>query len=161
MCPRLNKDEFIFIETIAKICDMKFIIEKSYWEIKTMRLKQELVNIAKELLDKQSLKEDVKASNDIKRIERILNGPILAVELYNEAVLLDRELMERYPEIEDLCNTAKTMRKALGIKGRKSNEKPEDAILQALITDMFGIYASVLLNHQKIDYIKQFIDSVE
>ena len=53
--PRLNKDEFIFMETIAKICDMKFIIEKSYWEIKTMRLKQELVNIAKELLDKQSL----------------------------------------------------------------------------------------------------------
>lgn len=126
-----------------------------------MRLKKELVNLAKKLLAEQSLKDDVKASDDIKRIEKILNEPILTVELYNEAVWLDRELIEHYPEIEDLCNTAIAMQEALGIKSRRSNGQPEDAILQNLITDMFGIYASVLLKHQKIDCIKKFIDSVE
>ncbi len=40
-------------------------------------------------------------------------------------------------------------------------DQPEDIVKQDLITDMFGIYASVLLKHQKVDCIKEFIDSVE
>lgn len=125
-----------------------------------MKLKPELVNEAKTLLKEKSLKDDAKAANDIERIEEILNAPIITETLYDEAVRLDRELMKRYPEIEELCNTADAMQKVLGIRNERRISQPEDITIQNLITDMFGIYASVLLKHQKIDCIKEFIDSV-
>ena len=125
-----------------------------------MKLKQELVNAAKTLLKEKSLKDDVKAANDIERIEEILNEPIMTVTLYNKAVRLDRELIENYPEITELCNAADAMQKVLGIRSERRIGQPEDIVKQNLITDMFGIYASVLLKHQIIDCIKEFIDSV-
>ena len=125
-----------------------------------MKLKQELVNVAKKLLDEKSLKDDAKAANDIERIEEILNEPIMTDTLYNEAVRLDQKLIEDYPEITELCNAADAMQKALGIRSERRISQPEDIVKQDLITDMFGIYASVLLKHQKIDCIKEFIDSV-
>ena len=125
-----------------------------------MKLKQELVNVAKKLLDEKSLKDDAKAANDIERIEEILNEPIMTDTLYNEAVRLDRKLIENYPEIAELCSAAGAMQKELGIRSERRISQPEDIVKQDLITDMFGIYASVLLKHQKIDCIKEFIDSV-
>ena len=125
-----------------------------------MKLKQELVNVAKTLLKEKSLKDDAKAANDIERIEEILNEPIMTDTLYNEAVRLDQKLIEDYPEITELCNAADAMQKALGIRSERRISQPEDIVKQDLITDMFGIYASVLLKHQKIDCIKEFIDSV-
>ncbi len=126
-----------------------------------MKLKKELVNVAKKLLDEKSLEDDVKAANDIERIEEILNEPIMTDTLYNEAVRLDRKLIENYPEIAELCSEADAMQKALGIRSERRISQPEDIVKQDLITDMFGIYASVLLKHQKVDCIKEFIDSVE
>lgn len=126
-----------------------------------MKLKKELVNVAKKLLDEKSLEDDVKAANDIERIEEILNEPIMTDTLYNEAVRLDRKLIENYPEIAELCSAADAMQKELGIRSERRISQPEDIVKQDLITDMFGIYASVLLKHQKVDCIKEFIDSVE
>ena len=125
-----------------------------------MKLKQELVNVAKILLEEKSLKDDVKAANDIERIEEILNEPVMTDTLYNEAVVLDQERIGNYPEIEELCSAAVAMQKALGIRNERRISQPENIAVQNLITDMFGIYASVLLKHQKIDCIKEFIDSV-
>ena len=115
-----------------------------------MKLKQELVNAAKTLLKEKSLKDDVKAANDIERIEEILNEP----------VRLDQKLIKNYPEITDLCSAADAMQNVLGIRSERRIGQPEDIVKQDLITDMFGIYASVLLKHQIIDCIKEFIDSV-
>ena len=126
-----------------------------------MKLKKELVNVAKKLLDEKSLEDDVKAANDIERIEEILNEPIMTDTLYNEAVRLDRKLIENYPEIAELCSAVDAMQKELGIKSERRISQPEDIVKQDLITDMFGIYASILLKHQKVDCIKEFIDSVE
>ena len=125
-----------------------------------MKLKQELVNAAKTLLKEKSLKDDVKAANDIERIEEILNEPIMTVTLYNKAVRLDQKLIKNYPEITDLCSAADAMQNVLGIRSERRIGQPEDIVKQDLITDMFGIYASVLLKHQIIDCIKEFIDSV-
>lgn len=125
-----------------------------------MKLKQELVNAAKTLLKEKSLKDDVKAANDIERIEEILNEPIMTVTLYNKAVRLDQKLIKNYPEITDLCSAADAMQNVLRIRSERRIGQPEDIVKQDLITDMFGIYASVLLKHQIIDCIKEFIDSV-
>lgn len=126
-----------------------------------MKLKQELVDVAKKLVDGKSLKDDVKAANDIERIEKILNESIMTDKLYDEAVGLDQELIENYPEIKELCSIVDVMQKVLGIKNKKRISQPEDIVIQDLITDMFGIYASVLLKHRVIHCIKEFIDSVE
>lgn len=125
-----------------------------------MKLKQELVNVAKKLLDEKSLKDDTKAANDIGRIEKIINAPIITETMCDEAVRLDRELIENYPEIAELCSVADAMQKVLGIRNERRISQPENIAVQNLITDMFGIYASVLLKHQKIDCIREFIDSV-
>ena len=125
-----------------------------------MKLKQELVNVAKKLLDEKSLKDDTKAANDIGRIEKIINAPIITETMRDEAVRLDRELIENYPKIAELCSVADAMQKVLGIRNERRISQPENIAVQNLITDMFGIYASVLLKHQKIDCIREFIDSV-
>ena len=106
------------------------------------------------------MKDDAKAANDIERIEEILNEPIMTDTLYNEAVRLDRKLIKNCPEITELCSAADAMQKVLGIRSERRIRQPEDIVKQNLITDMFGIYASVLLKHKKIDCIKEFIDSV-
>ncbi len=126
-----------------------------------MKLKPELVTMEKTLLKEKSLKDDVKAANDIERIEEILNEPILTDTLYNKTVILDQKLIENYPEITELCSAADAMQKVLGIRSERRISQLEDIVKQDLITDMFGIYASVLLKHQIIDCIKEFIDSVE
>ena len=78
----------------------------------------------------------------------------------NAAKRLDKRINEDYPEIADMHKIASNMTNSLKLCREKVFSE-YDAILSDLNSDVYGIYASVLLKHGKISCIKDFIESVD
>ena len=125
-----------------------------------MHLNKKLVERAKELLNIKSLHDDIKASHDVETIKLTLFNSQPTLEYVQSCKILHKTINEDYPEIREMHRVASEMTSVLGMTSEKTYSE-FDAIQQALISDMFGIYASVLLKHEEISCMKDFIDSVD
>ncbi len=121
---------------------------------------KEQVELAVKLVDIKSKYDDIKASKDVDEIEAMIHTAKPTVEFVNAAKQLDKRINEDYPEIKEMHNIASNMANPARICQDKSFSE-YDAILKDLNSDLYGIWASVLLKHGKISCIKEFIESVD
>ncbi|MCM1399375.1 MAG: hypothetical protein NC225_07850 [Clostridium sp.] len=127
-----------------------------------MHLYEDLKDEAFKLIDMKGTVDDVKAGEDLGKIEQMYNSANNTQEYISNACKLDNYLRGKYKEIERLCETGTAMQKVLGIFN--NNEKASSSLEQVqsnLVTDYFGILAGVLLKHEVISHIKEFIKSVD
>ena len=121
---------------------------------------REQVELAIKLIDAKSKHDDIKALNDVNEINIMLNTAKPTVEFVNLAKQLDKRINEDYPEIDEMHKIASNMANPVGLYQERSCSE-YDAILKDLNSDLYGILASVLLKHEKISCIKEFIESVD
>lgn len=121
---------------------------------------EELVQFALKLIDVKSTQDDIKASIDLNEINLALNNASLTQEFIDYAVKLHARIKKDYPEIDEMHTVASKMGRGLGM-GNEMAQSEYDAVLSNLRSDMYGILASVLLKHEKVSCIKEFIKSVD
>lgn len=123
---------------------------------------EELVQFALKLIDVKSTQDDIKASIDLNEINLALNNASLSQEFIDYAIKLHKRIKKDYPEIDEMHTVASKMRSALGMgMGNEITQSEYDDVLSNLNSDMYGILASVLLKHEKVSCIKEFIKSVD
>lgn len=127
-----------------------------------MHLYVNLRDKALELIDTKSTLDDIKAERDMLLVNNMISAVNISSEHINEGIMLDQKLNNEYPEIQLLCDAANTMKNAVGLNSKeivcKTSQKN---IVDALTTDYFGILASVLVKHQAISTVKDFICAVD
>lgn len=121
---------------------------------------REQVELAKKLIDTKSKQDDIKALNDINEINFVIKTAIPTVEFVNAAKRLNKRINEDYPEIDEMHKIASNMTNPIRLRKEKTFSE-YDAILSDLNSDVYGILASVLLKHEKISCIKEFIERVD
>lgn len=121
---------------------------------------EELVQFALKLIDVKSTQDDIKASIDLYEINLALNNTFLTEEFFDYAIKLHERIKKDYPEIDEMHTVASKMRRGLGM-GNEMAQSKYDAVLSNLRSDMYGILVSVLLKHEKVSCIKDFIKSVD
>ena len=127
-----------------------------------MHLYENLKDEALKLIDIKSTVDDVKAGEDLGKIEQMYNSANNTQEYISAACGLDNYLREKYKEIERLCEAGTAMQKALGICNNSEKAFSElEQVQSNLVTDYFGILAGVLVKHDVISYAKEFIKSVD
>ena len=127
-----------------------------------MYLHEDLKDSALNLVDMKGTVDDIKAGADLGKIEQLYNSANNTQKYISDVFELDEYLRGEYKEINNLCEAGTAMQKALGISN--NNEKALSAVEQVrsdLVTDYFGILASVLVKHEKIQHVKEFIKSVD
>lgn len=127
-----------------------------------MYLHEELRDRALQLIDMKSTADDIKAGRDLALINNVVNAVNISPEYINHGVRLDIKLNKEYPDIQLLRDAANTMRNVLGTNVKENVYKtPERCVIDDLTTDYFGILACVLMKHQIISVIKDFIRAVD
>ncbi len=127
-----------------------------------MHLFENLKDEALKLIDIKSTVDDVKAGEDLQKIEQMYNSANNTQEYISDASKLDNYLHGKYKEIEQLCEAGATMQKVLGICNNIEKASSElEKVQSNLVTDYFGILAGVLVKHDVISYAKEFIKSVD
>lgn len=121
---------------------------------------KEQVEFAKKLIDTKSKQDDIKALNDVNEINFVIKTAIPTVEFVNAAKRLNKRINEDYPEINEMHKIASNMTNPIRLRKEKTFSE-YDAILSDLNSDVYGILASVLLKHEKISCIKEFIERVD
>lgn len=121
---------------------------------------REQVELAKKLIDTKSKQDDIKALNDVNEINFVIKTAIPTVEFVNAAKRLNKRINEDYPEIDEMHKIASIMTNPIRLRKEKTFSE-YDAILSDLNSDVYGILASVLLKHEKISCIKEFIERVD
>ena len=121
---------------------------------------REQVELAKKLIDTKSKQDDIKALNDVNEINFVIKTAIPTVEFVNAAKRLNKRINEDYPEINEMHKIASNMTNPIRLRKEKTFSE-YDAILSDLNSDVYGILASVLLKHEKISCIKEFIERVD
>ena len=116
---------------------------------------------ALKLIAAKGAADDVKAAIDLKNIERVMRMDENERVFVQEGTQLDKRLKREYPEIQKMCDIANNM-----LPGGTEKEHPQyysDTcnIRDILITDSYGILASVLIKHNIVSSIKEFIQKVE
>lgn len=127
-----------------------------------MHLYENLKDEALNLIDIRGTVDDVKAGEDLQKIEQMCNSANNTQEYIGAARKLDNYLCGKYKEIEKLCEAGTIMQKALGICN--NNEKAFSELEQVqsnLVIDYFGILAGVLVKHDVISHVKEFIKAVD
>lgn len=123
---------------------------------------EELVKLAHKLINDKSTQDDVKAFMDINEISLALQNASFTDEFLNYATKLHERIKKEYSEIDEMHTMAFNMRSALGLGMDNDITRSEyDDILSNLNSDMYGILVSVLLKHEKVSCIKDFIKSVD
>lgn len=121
---------------------------------------KEQVEFAVKLIDIKSNYDDIKASKDVAEIKTMIHTAKPTVQFVNAAKRLDKRINEDYPEIADMHKIASNLANPLKLCQEKVFSE-YNAILSDLNSDVYGIYASVLLKHGKISCIKDFIETVD
>ena len=119
-----------------------------------------LVALAKSLIDAKSTYDDVKAGLDIGEIEALENSNIQLQKTIDAAKKLHKRLNDEYKEIAQMHIAASQMKRVMRVDSG-NNQSEYEEVLSKLESDRYGIYASVLLKHRVISQIKEFIERVE
>lgn len=119
-----------------------------------------LVALAKSLIDAKSMYDDVKAGQDIGEIEALENSNIRSQKTVDAAKKLHKRLNDEYKEIAHMHIAASQMKSVMGINNGSVQSEYEE-VMGDLEADRYGIYTSILLKHKVISCIKDFIKRVE
>lgn len=122
---------------------------------------ENLIDLALKLMDQKSTKDDIKAALDIEDIDNMLNLAQNTKTYIDDAKELDAKIVREYPIIEDMCAAASVMSNLLLINQNKKYKTELEIVMNNLLADKFGIMASVLLKHEQIKSVKEFIKGVD
>lgn len=126
-----------------------------------------LINEALRIVDLKGTVDDIKARNDLKEINRIISclEVNINISLYiqkniKEGIALNRRLREEYPEIQNMCDVINNMSPNRNENIKSVNASISDELKEILRTDQFGIMTGVLIKHNVVSDIKEFVQEI-
>lgn len=129
-------------------------------EDKTMMcFEKDLVNKAIALIDEKSKSDELKAFTDVNDINNMIRNLQINRDYQCDAIKLNQRLREEYPNIEKLLNLGRRM--VNNSVGNNTIYDVVSAIIAELNADKYGIYVDVLLKHEVINDMKEFIEKVD
>lgn len=129
-----------------------------------MYLHKELKDTALKLIDMKNTEDDIKAGTDLASINDMLTLLAMSPNYVEAGIALDKKIYGKYPEIQSLCDAADAMRNAFGLNANNycgAGKTVQQKVIDDLTTDYFGILASVLIKHNVIPTLKDFIHAVD
>lgn len=118
-------------------------------------------------MDLKGTVDDIKAGNDLKEINRIISclEVNINISLYiqkniKEGIALNRRLREEYPEIQNMCDVINNMSPNRNENIKSVNASISDELKEILRTDQFGIMTGVLIKHNVVSDIKEFVQEI-
>ena len=124
-----------------------------------MYFEKDLVNKAIELIDGKSKSDELKAFTDVNDINNMIINLQINRDYQWDAIKLNQRLREEYPSIEKLLNLGRSM--VNNSVGNNTIYDVVSAIIADLNADKYGIYVDVLLKHEVINDMKEFIEKVD
>lgn len=124
-----------------------------------MYFEKDLVNKAIELIDGKSKSDELKAFTDVNDINNMIRNLQINRDYQWDAIKLNQRLREEYPSIEKLLNLGRSM--VNNSVGNNTIYDVVSAIIAELNADKYGIYVDVLLKHEVINDMKEFIEKVD
>lgn len=124
-----------------------------------MYFKKDLANKAIELIDGKSKSDELKAFTDVNDINNMIRNLQINRDYQWDAIKLNQRLREEYPSIEKLLNLGRSM--VNNSVGNNTIYDVVSAIIAELNADKYGIYVDVLLKHEVINDMKEFIEKVD
>ena len=124
-----------------------------------MYFEKDLVNKAIALIDGKSKSDELKAFTDVNDINNMIRNLQLNRDYQWDAIKLNQRLKEEYPSIEKLLNLGRSM--VNNSVGNNTIYDVVSAIIAELNADKYGIYVDVLLKHEVINDMKEFIEKVD
>ena len=119
------------------------------------------------IVDLKGTVDDIKAGNDLKEINRIISclEVNINISLYiqkniKEGIALNRRLREEYPEIQNMCDVINNMSPNRNENIKSVNASISDELKEILRTDQFGIMTGVLIKHNVVSDIKEFVQEI-
>ena len=126
-----------------------------------------LINEALRIVDLKGTVDDIKAGNYLKEINRIISclEVNINISLYiqkniKEGIALNRRLREEYPEIQNMCDVINNMSPNRNENIKSVNASISDELKEILRTDQFGIMTGVLIKHNVVSDIKEFVQEI-
>ena len=126
-----------------------------------------LINEALRIVDLKGTVDDVKAGNDQNEKNRIISclEVNINISLYiqkniKEGIALNRRLREEYPEIQNMCDVINNMSPNRNENIKSVNASISDELKEILRTDQFGIMTGVLIKHNVVSDIKEFVQEI-
>ena len=126
-----------------------------------------LINEALRIVDLKGTVDDIKAGNDLKEKNRIISclEVNINISLYvqkniKEGIALNRRLREEYPEIQNMCDVINNMSPNRNENIKSVNASISDELKEILRTDQFGIMTGVLIKHNVVSDIKEFVQEI-
>lgn len=120
---------------------------------------KDLVNKAIALIDGKSKSDELKAFTDVNDINNMIRNLQINRDYQWDAIKLNQRLREEYPSIEKLLNLGRSM--VNNSVGNNTIYDVVSAIIAELNADKYGIYVDVLLKHEVINDMKEFIEKVD
>jgi len=124
-----------------------------------MYFEKDLVNKAIALIDGKSKSDELKAFTDVNDINNMIRNLQINRDYQCDAIKLNQRLREEYPSIEKLLNLGRSM--VNNSVGNNTIYDVVSAIIAELNADKYGIYVDVLLKHEVINDMKEFIEKMD
>lgn len=124
-----------------------------------MYFEKDLVNKAIALIDGKSKSDELKAFTDVNDINNMIRNLQINRDYQWDAIKLNQRLREEYPSIEKFLNLGRSM--VNNSVGNNTIYDVVSAIIAELNADKYGIYVDVLLKHEVINDMKEFIEKVD
>lgn len=123
--------------------------------------KDALIDQAKEILKLESTKDDKKAVKDIAQILDMLESREESEEYLCNVRFLDNKMKNEYPVIFNMIKTGNKMQNIKTINVVNTLNDLIDVAVEDLKADIYGILLDILIKHNVVAKIEEFIDRVE
>lgn len=126
-----------------------------------MYFKDALMDQAKEILKLESTKDDKKAVKDIAQILDMLESREESEKYLCNVRFLDNKMKNEYPVIINMIKTGNKMQNRKIFKDMNTLNDLIDVAVEDLKADIYGILLDILIKHNVVAKIEEFIDRVE
>lgn len=126
-----------------------------------MYFKEALIDQAKEILKLESTKDDKKAVKDIAQILDMLESREESEEYLCNVRFLDNKMKNEYPVIINMIKTGNKMQNIKTTNVVNTLNDLIDVAVEDLKADIYGILLDILIKHNVVAKIEEFIDRVE
>lgn len=126
-----------------------------------MYFKEALIDRAKEILKLESTKDDKKAVKDIAQILDMLESREESEEYLCNVRFLDNKMKNEYPVIFNMIKTGNKMQNIKTTNVVNTLNDLIDVAVEDLKADIYGILLDILIKHNVVAKIEEFIDRVE
>ena len=101
-----------------------------------------------------------KINRIISCLEVNINISLYIQKNIKEGIALNRRLREEYPEIQNMCDVINNMSPNRSENIKSVNASISDELKEILRTDQFGIMTGVLIKHNVVSDIKEFVQEI-